>query len=204
MILLYEIFGGEKDGWSYCMKSLGERMTINLIVWNLWGRAGRLISLYAIFGGEKDGWSYCMKPLGERRTIDLIVWSLCGREGRFILLYEVFGGRDGRLILLYAIFGGEKDGWSYCMKPFGERRTIDLIVWSLWGREGRLILLYEVFGERRTIDLIVWSLWGREGRLIHPSPPTKTSYNTINRPSLPQRLHTIRAIVFLSPKDFIQ
>ena len=52
------------------------------------------------------------------------------------------------------------------MKSLGEIRTIDLIVCNLWGREGRLILLYEAFGERRTIDLIVGSLLGREGRLI--------------------------------------
>jgi hypothetical protein len=172
-ILLYEVFRGEKDDLSYCMKHLGKE--------------GRLLLLYEVFGGEKDDWSYCMKPLGERNTIALIVWSLWGREGRLIVLYEVFEGREGRLILLYEVFGREKDGWSYCMKSLGERRTIDLIVWSLWGREGWLILLYEVFGGEKD----GWYYW-------------KTSYNKINRPSLPQRLHTIRSIVLLSPKDFIQ
>jgi hypothetical protein len=124
-LTMYEAFGGEKDDWSYCMKPLGERRTIDLIVWSLWGREGRLILLYEAFGGEKDDWSYRMKPFGGGKDdwSYCIDWSYCMKS-----------------------LGGEKDDWSYCMKSLGERRTIDLIVWSLWGRERRLLLLYEAFG----------------------------------------------------------
>ena len=59
---------------------------------------------------------------------------------------------------------------SDCMKSLGERRTIerrtiDLIVCNLWGeREGRLILLYEVFGGEK--DDLLYEAFGGEGRLI--------------------------------------
>ena len=47
------------------------------------------------------------------------------------------------------------------MKSLGESRTIDLIVCNLWGREGRLILLYEAFGgEKDDLSYCMKSLGG--------------------------------------------